>query len=125
MSRAHTPLPDGLTYSEFFDYYLREHRLARTRYVHYLGTTLGILFLLATIVTGKLWLIPIGAIIAYSCAWFGHFFIERNKPAAFKYPFWSLISDFRMLGLAATGRIDAALTRAGVDVTSPAGRTVD
>lgn len=119
MSRSHVPLPDGLSYSEFFDYYLREHRLARTRYLHYAGTIAGISFLIAAIFTQNVWLIPIGLFASYGPAWVGHFFIERNKPAAFKYPFWSLISDFRMLGLALTGKLPAALERAGVRISAP------
>lgn len=115
MSRTHTPLPDGLTYAEFFDYYLREHQLPSTRFIHYIGTVCGPLFLVAAIITKAWWLIPLGFVAGYAPAWLSHFFVEQNKPAAFKYPFWSLISDFRMLGLQITGRLNARLRRAGVE----------
>lgn len=116
MSRTHTPLPDGLSYGEFFDFYLREHQKPSTRFIHYIGTVAGPLFLIAAIATGTWWLLPLGLVAGYAPAWFSHFFVERNKPAAFKYPLWSLISDFRMLGLQLTGRLNAALQQAGVDV---------
>lgn len=116
MSRTHTPLPDGLSFGEFFDYYLREHQKPSTRLIHYVGTVMGPLFLVAAIVTGNWWLIPLGFVAGYAPAWLSHFFVERNKPAAFKYPLWSLISDFRMLGLQLTGRLNDALRRADVPV---------
>lgn len=84
------------TYREFYEFYLEEHRKSGTRIFHFLG----ILFVFAVIgfviYTGKerfLWYIPI---FGYGFAWLSHAFIERNRPATFKYPLWSLISDFRL-----------------------------
>lgn len=113
-TRTEQALPDGLSYGEFFDYYLREHREPGTRYVHFFGTLLGTALLLAAIVTGSWWLVPIGVMVGYGHAWVSHLLIERNKPAAFKYPVWSYVSDYRMLWLWLTGRLPAALRRAGV-----------
>lgn len=118
MSRTHIPLPEGLTYGEFFDYYLREHQKPTTRFIHYIGTIAGPLVMVTAIVSGLWWLIPISFIAGYGPAWISHFLVERNKPAAFKYPLWSLISDFRMLGLYLTGRLDSALRAAGVQPNS-------
>ncbi len=47
----------------------------------------------------------LGIVGAYAWAWFGHFVIEHNSPAAMRYPVWSLVCDFRMWGQMLTGRL--------------------
>ncbi len=93
------------TYSAFFNFYLSEHSLPATRAVHYLGSTFGIVALILTIATrNPLW-IPAGLIAGYGCAWIGHFFIEHNRPATFKYPLWSFMGDYHMFFLWLTGQL--------------------
>ncbi|AGC48935.1 hypothetical protein MYSTI_07663 [Myxococcus stipitatus DSM 14675] len=100
------------TYGEFWHFYLREHSLPVTRRFHFVGSSLGVATAVAAIVTGRAALIPVALVSAYGFAWFSHFFIERNKPASFKYPLWSFISDFRMAGLMAVGQLDGHMERA-------------
>ncbi|MBV9072430.1 MAG: DUF962 domain-containing protein [Acidobacteria bacterium] len=93
------------SYDEFFSFYLQQHSDRRNRWLHAAGTTLGLLVFFGALATQHylwafLW-IP----IAYGCAWTGHFVFEGNKPATFGYPWWSFISDFRMLGLMFTGKL--------------------
>jgi len=82
--------------AEFYPFYLSEHRDPISRTLHFIGTWCTVLFVFAAIVSGEpLWLL--GAVFAgYTFAWIGHFFFEHNRPATFRYPFYSLASDFRM-----------------------------
>jgi len=86
-------------FSEFWPYYISEHSKPGTRLSHFIGTSLLFLFLILAAYFAKLVFILAGVIFAYGFAWFGHFFIEQNRPATFRYPLLSLIGDFKMYGL--------------------------
>lgn len=103
------------SYAEFWPYYLREHSLAITRTWHYIGTTLAIVILIIAILT-KSWMWLAAAFVSgYFFAWVSHGVFEKNKPATFTYPLWSLLSDFRMLFCFLTGRMARELDAAGID----------
>lgn len=105
---------DIRTYQEFWPYYLREHARPATRAWHYLGTSLAIGLLVWAAATGNwIWLLAV-PVCGYFFAWLSHALIERNKPATFTYPAWSLISDFKMLACFLTGRMGRELEKAGV-----------
>ena len=75
--------------------------------MHVVGTLLALILLVAAIVVGRpLWLIAV-PVIGYGFAWASHALIEKNRPATFTYPLWSLLGDFRMLGLWLSGRLEA------------------
>ncbi len=106
-------------YRQFWPFYLAEHSRPGTRALHYLGTCLGLVLLILAILLGD-WRLLAGALVAgYGFAWAGHAFIEGNKPATFRHPLWSFISDLRMAGLWASGRLGAELTRHGVRGSPP------
>jgi hypothetical protein len=101
-------------YSEFWPYYLREHAKPETRGMHYLGTGLATATLITALVTRKWWLAPLALLVGYGPAWIAHFFVEKNRPATFRYPLWSLASDYRMAFAWITGRLGAELVKAGI-----------
>ena len=84
------------SFKEFYPYYLEEHKLPRTKLFHFIGTLAAILFLIALAYTRNP-LFILGALLSgYGAAWISHFFVEKNKPATFKYPLYSLLGDYRM-----------------------------
>jgi hypothetical protein len=92
-------------FSEFYPYYLEEHSDARCRALHYTGSLLVLSLVGWVVATGSwvfLWLAPV---IGYGFAWVGHFFFERNRPATFRYPIYSLVGDWVMLKDFLTGQL--------------------
>ncbi|MES2629030.1 MAG: DUF962 domain-containing protein [Bacteroidota bacterium] len=92
------------SYGEFYRFYLTEHSNTTSRALHFSGTLLLFLIAGVAIFTGNyglMWFLPL---VGYGFAWVGHFFFEKNKPATFRYPFWSLISDFRLFFEILTGK---------------------
>lgn len=94
------------TFAEFYPYYLGEHSDKRSRILHYTGSILVLSIGLAAVLAGPLWLLALMPLCGYFFAWIGHFFVEKNSPATFKHPIWSLMGDFKMLWQAITGTLD-------------------
>ena len=92
-------------YNEFYRFYLTEHRNINSRRLHAVGSSLGIYFWSKAIRQRKAKYLAYGLVSGYACAWVGHFFFEHNKPASFKQPFYSFISDWRMLSDIVRGRL--------------------
>ena len=80
----------------FYDFYLDEHQNMACRRLHFAGSSFGLLGLAKSIKTGSAKPLAKGIAAGYACAWVGHFFFEKNKPASFKFPLKSFASDFRM-----------------------------
>jgi len=94
------------TYEDFWPYYVSEHRDPTCRRLHFVGTSL----VMAMATNPLLW--PALPVAGYGFAWVGHFFFEKNRPATFDYPLWSLRADFRMWHRIATGRMGHELANA-------------
>jgi hypothetical protein len=98
------------SFEAFWPYYVGEHRNPTCRGFHYLGTTLLFPVLAAGLLVNPLLLLLL-PVVGYGGAWFGHFVIEKNRPATFTYPLWSLRGDFKMYGLALRGKMADEVTR--------------
>ncbi len=92
-------------FREFYPYYLSEHTNRTCRRLHFIGSSMVLIALVALIVSGHWawwWLLPL---CGYGFAWIGHFFFEKNRPATFKYPLYSFIGDWVMYAQILAGRI--------------------
>jgi hypothetical protein len=99
------------SFEEFWPFYVSQHSRSSTRALHFVGTTL----VLGSLAAGALvepWVALAAFPLGYGPAWIGHFFFEKNRPATFTYPLWSLRGDFRMYVLMLTGRMAPELDRA-------------
>lgn len=107
------------SFAEFWPFYLREHSRPTTRALHYVGTTLVVAVAAFALVTGRYWWLLGMPLAGYFFAWLAHFTVEKNRPATFTYPWWSLAADFRMWWLWLTRRLGPELARAGVRQAPP------
>jgi hypothetical protein len=99
------------SFEEFYPFYLGQHRNKICRLLHGIGTTivLSLAFTALYHHIPELWIaVPIAG---YGFAWIGHFFFEKNKPATFKYPLWSLRSDFKMYFDILSGKLSIDSTK--------------
>lgn len=93
------------SFSDFYPAYLAEHSQPKTRRLHFVGTLLVLLFLGLALWTREwLWLLA-APVAGYGLAWLGHFVFERNRPATFRHPLYSLAGDFMMFKDILTGRL--------------------
>lgn len=99
------------SFEEFWPFYVREHGKKLTRTMHFVGTTAAMGCLAAAVLTRRPALAAVALVAGYGPAWTSHFFVEKNRPATFKYPLWSLLADFRMWGKIAAGTMDAEVER--------------
>ena len=83
-------------YHQFYRFYLTEHRNIMSRRLHFAGSSIGLYFFSKAILKRKPRYFIYGLVSGYACAWVGHFVFEKNKPASFKQPLYSFISDWRM-----------------------------
>ncbi len=93
-------------FAEFYRYYLGEHSNRICRRLHFVGSTLVLLALGAAVVTGHAGWLLLMPVAGYGFAWIGHLAFERNRPATFRHPLYSLMGDWVMYRDMLLGRID-------------------
>ena len=93
------------SFAEFYPYYLSEHQDRTCRRLHFAGSTVALACLFLLVFTGNLWWLLGAAVSGYAFAWVGHFGFEKNRPATFRHPFYSLMGDWVMYRDIWTGKI--------------------
>jgi hypothetical protein len=115
----HTPkgTPKDLkNFEEFWPFYVHEHSNPLNRRLHFVGTSLALASLVGFAVTRRKRFLAAAPVMGYAFAWIGHFIVEKNRPATFTYPGKSLLGDFRMFGLMASGRMKSEIEKVSSDV---------
>lgn len=84
------------SFRDFYPFYLSEHSDRTCKLLHFIGTWFGLMCFLMAAFTLNAWWILAGFVAGYAFAWVGHFFFEKNRPATFKYPFYSFVGDWVM-----------------------------
>lgn len=93
------------SFREFYPFYLSEHRNAACRRLHFAGSAIVLVLLALAFVMRAWWLLALVPVAGYGFAWVGHFGFEKNRPATFSHPAWSLAGDWVMFWQLLTGKI--------------------
>jgi len=93
------------SFGDFYPFYLSEHSNKVSRRLHFTGTSIAVALMITAAITQRWWLIAVALVQGYAFAWVGHYFFERNKPATFKYPAFSLMGDWRLWWEILTGKL--------------------
>ena len=104
------------SFAEFWPFYVRAHAGEKTRVLHAVGSVLSVITLGVALAV-SLWLLIAVPVVGYAFAWYAHFFVEKNKPATFGHPLYSLLADYRMVFLMMAGRMDAEVRRYVITAT--------
>src|SRR5450631_1364832 len=97
--------PKFASFAQFYPFYLSEHADRTCRRLHFAGSLLVLAIVVLGVITRNGWWFLAALIAGYGFAWTGHFFFEHNRPATFKYPFYSLMGDWVMFRDILIGRI--------------------
>jgi hypothetical protein len=101
------------SFEAFWPFYVSQHLDPTNRRLHFLGLTLAIAALVASVFHSPAWILVV-PVAGYGFAWIGHFCAEKNKPATFTYPLWSLRGDLHMYRLMWLSRMGPEIARANV-----------
>ncbi len=81
------------SFEEFWPYYLSQHRGPRTRLMHFIGSGTALIAMLLGVLTLNGWYFVVAVVLGYGFSWYGHVFFEKNRPATWRFPLFSLEAD--------------------------------
>lgn len=93
------------SFPEFYAAYLTEHSDRHSRQLHFVGSTLALIFLTLLLLSGNAWWLLAAILSFYGFAWTGHFVFERNRPRSFKQPLYAFFGSWLMYWQMLTGQI--------------------
>jgi hypothetical protein len=87
-----------MRFKTYYKYYILLHTHASTRLFHYIGNIATLVYVIAILSNDiSLWWLLLTPLVVYPFAWFGHFFFEKNRPAAFSNPIKAKMADWKMM----------------------------
>ena len=99
------------SFAEFWPHYVGEHSRPATRALHAAGTLASVALIAGLLARRKWKFLPLALVPGYGLSWVGHYLVERNRPATYGHPAWSLAADFKMVGLTLAGRMGQEVER--------------
>jgi len=84
------------SFQKFYPFYLSQHQHPACRALHVLGSSAVLITFVFALISRNYWPLLSLPVLGYAPAWIGHFFFEKNRPATFQYPLYSLIGDWVM-----------------------------
>lgn len=93
------------SFHDFYPYYLGEHADVRCRRLHFAGSLVVLSVLLVAALSGHAAWLLLAPVAGYGFAWVGHFVFEKNRPATFRHPLYSLMGDWVMFWDILRGRV--------------------
>ena len=105
MAESHGSESEFDNFHQFYQYYLSEHSRPLNRRFHFAGCIMVLIIVLTALLSGEWGMLILAPVFGYGFAWAGHYFVEKNKPATFRHPLWSLMGDWVMFKDVMTGKI--------------------
>ncbi len=100
-----TSMSGFASFREFYPFYLNEHADLQCRRMHFVGSTLVLAVIALALLTGNAWWLLLAPVAGYGFAWIGHFVFEKNRPATFTHPLYSLMGDWVMYWQILRGKV--------------------
>ena len=98
-------MSDYSSFREFYPFYLSEHRNRTCRRLHFIGSGCVLAVIAVVLAGASAWWLLLLPVIGYGFAWVGHFVFEKNRPATFRHPLYSLAGDWVMFWQILTGKL--------------------
>ena len=95
-----------MKFNEYYRHYMNLHKNKWNRRLHVIGQISTISFVIFCISLQYYILLFFTPFIVYPFAWSGHYFFEKNKPAAFSEPIKAKMADWVMFKDWILGRIE-------------------
>jgi hypothetical protein len=99
------------SFEEFWPFYVKQHARKATRVLHFVGTTGAMACVAGAALLRRPSLLLLAPVVGYGPAWASHYFLEKNRPATFTYPAWSLRADLVMWTKMVRGEMDSEVAR--------------